>query len=138
VTALLPDITVLVCDDDAMIREALRDVLDAQPDVRVVALAGDVEQALALARRYTPSVVLLDVRMPGGGAPAAREILVRSPDTRILAFSAHGDPDTVSDMRGAGASEYLLKGVPNQDIIAAVRRLGRPPAATVDQCSESR
>jgi DNA-binding NarL/FixJ family response regulator len=123
-TAKPPDITVLVCDDDEMIREALRAVLDAEPGVSVVASACDSVEAAALAGRHTPAVALLDVRMPGGGTAAAREIRRRSPATRILAFSAHDDAATVARMREAGASEYLVKGVPNQVLVDAVRRLG--------------
>ena len=119
-----PDITILVCDDDAMIREALRAVLDAEPGVSVIALASDGVEAAALAGRHTPAVAVLDVRMPGGGTAAAREIRRRSPATRILAFSAHDDAATVARMREAGASEYLVKGVPNQTLVDAVRRLG--------------
>jgi DNA-binding NarL/FixJ family response regulator len=123
-TADSPDITVLVCDDDAMIRDALREVLDAQPGLSVVALARDGVEAAALAGRHAPAVALLDVRMPGGGAKAAREIHRQSPTTRILAFSAHDDAATVARMREAGASEYLVKGAPNHALVAAVRRLG--------------
>ena len=122
-TAPAPVVTVLVCDDDAMIREALREVLDAQPGVSVIALAGDGAEAAALAWRHAPAVALLDVRMPGGGPGAAREIRRRSPGTRILAFSAHDDADTVARMREAGASDYLVKGAPNAILIEAIRRL---------------
>jgi DNA-binding NarL/FixJ family response regulator len=118
---------VLISDDDPMIRAALREVLDAEPDIAVIAEAGDADEAITLAERHFPAVAVLDVRMPGGGGPrAAREILQRSPDTRILAFSAYDDSGTVAEMRSAGIVEYLLKGVPNTEIVAAVRRAGTP------------
>jgi DNA-binding NarL/FixJ family response regulator len=116
---------VLISDDDPMIRDALRDVLEAEPDIEVVGTAGDADEAIELAGEHAPAVVVLDVRMPGGGGPrAAREILRRRPGTRILAFSAYDDSGTVAEMMRAGSVEYLLKGASNTEIVAAVRRAG--------------
>ncbi|MFG3438142.1 response regulator transcription factor [Nonomuraea sp. NPDC047897] len=98
----------------------LREVLQAQPDLDVVAVAQDAEEAIHLAERHTPHVAILDVCMPGGGAHAAREIRRRCPRTRIMAFTAYGDAGAVEEMRRAGVSEYLLKGLSNTDIVAAV------------------
>jgi DNA-binding NarL/FixJ family response regulator len=120
-----PPVRVMICDDDAMIREALREVLDSEPDLTVVGAAADADEAIALAAELAPAVIVLDVRMPGGGGPrAAREILYRAPRTRILAFSAYDDSGTVAEMTRAGVVEYLLKGTPNTEIVAAVRRAG--------------
>jgi len=116
-------ITVLIGDDEPMIREALHEVLQNEPDLQVVAMANDARQAIALAERHTPAVAILDVRMPGGGAHAARQIRLRSPNTRILAFSAYSDIGAREEMRRAGVTEYLVKGLSNTDIVAAVRRL---------------
>lgn len=116
---------VLVSDDDPMIREVLCEVLEAEPDIAVVAVAQNADEAIALAAQHSPAVVVLDVRMPGGGGPrAAREILDRAPGTRILAFSAYDDSGTVAEMMGAGSLDYLLKGSPNTEIVAAVRKAG--------------
>jgi DNA-binding NarL/FixJ family response regulator len=116
---------VLISDDDPMIRDALREVLEAEPDIDVVAVAADADEAIALAVQHEPAVVVLDVRMPGGGGPrAAREILGHAPETRILAFSAYDDSGTVAEMTRAGIVEYLLKGASNVEIVAAVRRAG--------------
>lgn len=132
-------VTVLVCDDDTMIREALRDVLDIQPDLAVVALADGPDQAVDLAARHRPRVAVLDVRMAGGGGPrAAREIRACSPTTRIMAFSAHGDPAAIAEMRSAGVTEYLIKGATNREIVAAVRRLGQAADGAADRVSRSR
>ncbi|MDT3397384.1 response regulator transcription factor [Streptomyces sp. B1866] len=123
-------LTVLVCDDDPMIRDALCDVLREEPDLEVVAVARDADEAIALAARHAPAIAVLDVRMPGGGAHAARGIRKRSPGTRILTFSAYTDIGAREEMRRAGVTEYLLKGVPNTEIVAAVRRVGHSgPAA---------
>ncbi|PSL57152.1 response regulator receiver domain-containing protein [Saccharothrix carnea] len=122
-----PKLSVVISDDDPMIREALREVLDAEPDFEVVAVARDADEAIALVERHAPAVVVLDLRMPGGGGGrAAREIRLRSPNTGILALSAFADHDAVHEIQSAGVGEHLVKGVSNHDIVAAVRRLGRP------------
>ncbi|MGK5531718.1 response regulator [Streptomyces sp. URMC 129] len=119
-------LTVLVCDDDAMIREALCEVLSDEADFEVVGAAADTDEAIALAAAHRPAVAVVDLRMPGGGGGrAAREIMLCSPGTRILAFSAHADLDAVDEIRRLGVTDLLLKGVPNTEIVAAVRRLGR-------------
>lgn len=118
-------VRILIADDDPLIRDVLRDVLDDQPDMEVVAVAADAREAVELAERHAPAVVVLDVRMPcGGGSHAAAEILQRAPGTRILAFSAYTDPGAVDEMRRAGVTDYLAKGVRNTELVAAVRRLG--------------
>lgn len=118
-------LTVLIADDDPLIRGVLRDVLDDEPDIEVVAVAADAREAVELAERHAPVIVLLDVRMPhGGGSRAAAEILHRAPGTRILAFSAYTDTGAVEEMRRAGVTEYLAKGVRNTELVATVRRIG--------------
>lgn len=120
-----PPVRVLVADDDPMIRLALSEVLAAEDDLQVVAVAEDAVQAIALAVVHGPDVAVLDVRMPGGGgAHAAREIRVRSPRTQLLAFSAYDDSGTVDELMRIGVREYLVKGVTNAEIVAAVRRAG--------------
>ncbi|WP_306744835.1 response regulator [Saccharothrix yanglingensis] len=120
-----PTIAVVISDDDPLIRDALREVLDAEPDLRVVAVARDADEAIEMTARHAPAVVVLDVRMPGGGGGrAVREIRLRSPRVGILALSAYADSAAVGEIKRAGVSEYLVKGVPNSDIVAAVRRLG--------------
>lgn len=116
-------LTVLIGDDEPLIREVLSEVLAAEPDLDVVATASDADEAIQLAVRHTPVVAILDVRMPGGGAWAAHEIRRLSPRTRVMAFSAYGDSGAVDEMRRVGVQEYLLKGLPNTDIVAAVRRV---------------
>ncbi len=118
-------VRVLIADDDPMIRMALSEVLEAEKDLHVVAVAEDAEEAVTLAVHHGPDVAVLDVRMPGGGGThAAKEIRVRSPRTRLLAFSAYDDSGVVSELKRLGVREYLIKGVTNAEIVAAVRRAG--------------
>ncbi|RSD07894.1 response regulator [Amycolatopsis eburnea] len=121
----MTELRVLISDDDVMIRDVLKEVLDEEPDIAVVAVAGDADEAIRLAERHRPAVAVLDVRMPGGGgARAAREIARCSPGTAILAFSAYADRASIAGLAAAGVTEYLVKGVPNRVIVEAVRRLG--------------
>ncbi|WP_155549745.1 response regulator [Amycolatopsis camponoti] len=125
----MTEVRVLISDDDEMIRAVLKEVLDEEPDIAVVAVAGDADEAIRLAGHHRPAVAVLDVRMPGGGgARAAREIARCSPDTAILAFSAYADRASMAALAAAGVTEYLVKGVANVEIVEAVRRLGRPPS----------
>ncbi|UUV31696.1 response regulator transcription factor [Amycolatopsis roodepoortensis] len=119
-----PRLRVLVADDNPVIGDALRALLDSEPDIEVVAVAVDAGEAVALAELLVPEVALLDVRIPGGGgAWMAREIRRRVPHTRLMAFSAHSDTRSIAQMASAGVTEYLVKGSPNTEIVAAIRRV---------------
>jgi two-component system, NarL family, invasion response regulator UvrY len=104
-------ITVLVADDEALVREVLVDALAEHPLVVVVGVAGDAGEAVWRARELRPDVAIVDVRMPGGGgSEAARGIRVQSPGTRIIAHSGFDDLATSNAMLAAGAHEYIVKG----------------------------
>jgi len=119
----VPPITVLVADDEPMVREALTDLLNDHPRIDVVAVAGDVAEAVRLAAELRPDVAILDVRMPGGGgAVAARGIRRQSPGTRILAYSAFDDAVAANEMLAAGAEAYIVKGAGARRILACVLR----------------
>jgi signal transduction histidine kinase len=119
-------VSVLIADDDAAVREALADLLSEEPSIKLVDLAATADEAIEIAARERPHVALLDVRMPGGGGPrAAREIAVRSPATRYLAFSAREDMESVSEMLQLGASGYLVKGAADREIVEAIHRAAR-------------
>ena len=127
---MLP-ITVLVADDEPMLRRALADMLDAHPGVSVVGVARDAPGAVALARVLRPAVVLLDVRMPGGGGvEAARRIRLVSPGTRVLAHSAFDDRSSRTAMLAAGADGYILKGTPSAHIVARVMAVAQDSRAS--------
>ncbi|MCT9092507.1 response regulator transcription factor [Streptomyces sp. ASQP_92] len=121
-----PPLTVLLCDDNALVLETLSEVVRAQPDLEVVGTARDAEQALRLAHHHQPDLVVLDVRFPGGGHRVAGDIAACSPASRVVAFSAYDDKGSIEQMMSAGVVEYVLKGVSNRDIVAALRRAAEP------------
>jgi DNA-binding NarL/FixJ family response regulator len=128
--ALDPDqqvLRVLLCDDDPVMSDALGALMTDAPGFELVGIANDADSAASLAEALRPDVVLLDVRMPGGGGPrAARLIRRRVKEARLIAFSAHSDRNTVLGMLRAGASEFLVKGISaDVDILDAMRRTGR-------------
>jgi DNA-binding NarL/FixJ family response regulator len=113
---------VLIADDDPVMRMLLSAVINAAPDLELVAAAEDATQAIELANAHTPDVVLLDVEMPGGGgAHAAREIKAAHPAMKVLALSAHETGPARDEMQQAGADGYVIKGTPPAEIAAALR-----------------
>ena len=117
-TRVAPPLRVVLVDDHAIVRSGLRSELE-QRRCEVVAEAGDVAEAVAAIQRTRPDVVLLDVRLPGGGGPAVLEALVEPPPT--LAVSASDERADVVATVTAGATGYLLKTSPVDDLVAAVR-----------------
>jgi EAL domain-containing protein (putative c-di-GMP-specific phosphodiesterase class I) len=116
-------IRVLIADDEQSVLDVLTALMDAESDLEVAASARDAETAIQLAMREQPDVAVLDVRMPGGGGPrAAREILRRSPDSRVIALSAHEEIDSVLEMLRAGALGYVVKGDSTDAIVKAIHR----------------
>jgi DNA-binding NarL/FixJ family response regulator len=117
-------ITVLIADDQQMVRRGFRVILEAEPDIRVVAEAGDGREAIDLVRRHTPAVALLDIRMPVlDGLRAAREVIALSPDTRVLILTTFDADEYVYEALRGGASGFLLKDAPADQLITAVRSL---------------
>jgi DNA-binding NarL/FixJ family response regulator len=117
-TRLAPPLRVVLVDDHAIVRSGLRAELE-QRRCEVVAEAGDVPEAVAAIERTRPDVVLLDVRLPGGGGPAVLEALTEPPPT--LAVSASDERADVVATVTAGATGYLLKTSPVDELVAAVR-----------------
>ncbi|MBS1888168.1 MAG: response regulator transcription factor [Actinobacteria bacterium] len=113
---------VLLADDHVVVREGLRMVLNAAPDIEVVAEAGDGAEAVKLALRGEPNLAILDVSMPVmTGLQAAREISRRRPELRILMLSMHENEQYLFEALKAGASGYVLKSVANRDLLEACR-----------------
>ena len=115
-------IRVLIAEDDPVVRDALSDMLSEEEGIQLVGTAADADETIEATSRTNPSVVLCDVRMPGGGGQRATiEIRSRFPKTKILALSAHDDRSTVIGMLQAGAVGFLVKGAPADDIVDAIR-----------------
>ena len=117
---------ILVVDDHELVRVGLRTLLSGVAGVEVVAEAGSVSEAIAMARTHRPDVVLMDVRLPdGSGVEACREIRSERPDTRVLMLTSFADEDAVFSAIVAGASGYLLKQAKADALLDAVRTIGR-------------
>jgi DNA-binding NarL/FixJ family response regulator len=116
-------ISVAVADDEETVVDVLRALIGSDPSLRFVGAAHNAEDAIELTARERPDVVLLDVRMPGGGGlRATREITKRCAPTKVVALSAHEDSDTVIGMISAGASAYVPKGDPTDKILRTIHR----------------
>ncbi len=123
-------VRVLVADDDPAVREALAELIDAEVSLQLVGVAEDAERAIALACMHRPDVVLIDIRMPGGGGQhVVREVAACSPASRVVALSAYEDRALVLQMLAAGAVGYLPKGTPWREILDTIRLAARPEAA---------
>jgi DNA-binding NarL/FixJ family response regulator len=115
-------ISVLIADDQTMVRQSFRAVLDAQDDIRVAGEAADGAEAVTRCAELSPDVVLMDVRMPGvDGLEATRRILGSGGDVRVLMLTTFDIDEYVYGALRAGASGFLLKDAPLDDLVAAVR-----------------
>lgn len=119
-------IKVLVADDHAILRSGLRMLIDAQPDMSVVAEAQDGDEAIEAARNTKPDVVILDITMPQrGGMNAIAEMLKDNGSVRILLLTMHEEPAYLRTAIAAGASGYVLKKSVDANLLAAIRAVNR-------------
>ena len=115
-------ITIVLADDHAVVRGGLRRLLEAEPDLRVVAEAGDVEETKTRMVEHKPAILLLDLHMHGGGSlPALRAIREASPETGILILTMQDDPGYAREAMLRGARGYVLKEAEEADLLHAVR-----------------
>jgi DNA-binding NarL/FixJ family response regulator len=115
-------VRVLLADDQPLLRMGFRMILDAHPDMEVVAEAGDGDEAVALTARLTPDVVLMDVRMPGAdGIDATRRIVAAGGPSRVLILTTFDLDEYAFSALREGASGFLLKDVPPGDLLSAIR-----------------
>jgi DNA-binding NarL/FixJ family response regulator len=115
-------IRVLIADDHDVVRSGLRALLRSAADFAIVAEAVDGEDAVRLAARHRPDVVLMDISMPNlDGIEATRRIKERQPDVKVIILSVHQDEEYAFQILRAGASGYVLKNARKKEIFAAVR-----------------
>ena len=115
-------IRVLLADDHAVVRQGFRMILSAQPDLEIVGEAGNGREAVDLACKLRPDVVVMDVAMPElNGIEATRRLTADNPHIRVVALSMHKDSVYVREILRAGARGYLLKDSVADDLVAAVR-----------------
>ncbi|MGW2465101.1 response regulator [Streptomyces sp. NPDC001761] len=121
-TASRSTIRILLADDHALVRRGVRLILDQEPDLEVVAEAGDGAEAVDLARTLDVDLAVLDIAMPRmTGLQAARELAVLKPGLRILMLTMHDNEQYFFQALKAGASGYVLKSVADRDLVAACR-----------------
>ncbi|WP_328608308.1 response regulator transcription factor [Amycolatopsis sp. NBC_00345] len=117
-------VTVVIADDQTMVRQSFRAVLDAQPDIEVVGEAATGTEAVTACRRLRPDLVLMDIRMPELDGLAATRLILgddRDAGPRVLMLTTFDADEYVYGALGAGASGFLLKDSPLDDLVAAVR-----------------
>ena len=116
-------IRVLLVDDQHLIRAGLKMLCEAEPDLEVIGEADNGRDAVALAGRLAPDVVVMDLRMPGvDGITATGRILAERPATRVLVLTTFGDDDHLYPALTAGACGFLLKDAPPADLLDGIRR----------------
>jgi DNA-binding NarL/FixJ family response regulator len=119
-------ISVVLCDDQEMVRAGFRLILDLEPDIEVVGEAADGRRALTLVAELDPDVVLMDVRMPGmDGIEATRRLAAAGSRSRVLVLTTFDLDEYVYEAVQAGASGFLVKDAPRDQLVAAVRVVAR-------------
>ncbi|HEY1168792.1 MAG TPA: response regulator transcription factor [Candidatus Limnocylindrales bacterium] len=116
----------LVVDDHEVVRQGLVSLLERREHFQVVAEAGTAAEAVEMARKFEPDLVVMDVRLPdGSGIEACREIRAEFPATRVVILTSYPDEEAVLSAIIAGASGYLLKQIRGRDLISALESVGR-------------
>lgn len=139
-------ITVLLADDHTVVRQGLRALLVAEGDMEIVGEAETGRQAVVMAKKLLPDVVVMDIAMPLlNGLEATRQITRQLPDTKVLVLSSYSDDEYVQQLTDAGASGYLVKQTAANDLLKAIREAKRGNAffspsiakRMRDQCREA-
>ncbi len=113
---------ILLADDHETVREGLRMILNAQPDMQVVATAGDGRDAVTQAEAISPDVVIMDISMPGlNGLAATTQLMARCPSARVLTLTRHADNSYLQQLMRAGAAGYVLKQSRPAELLHAIR-----------------
>jgi two-component system response regulator DesR len=117
-------VRIMIAEDQTMVRQALVALLELEPDLEVVAQAGDGDEALAMARKHSPDVAVLDIEMPGpNGIEVAGQLGRSGFDGKVIIVTTFDRPGYLRAAMTAGASGFLLKDAPAADLAAAIRRV---------------
>jgi two-component system response regulator NreC len=134
---MMKTIRVLVADDHEVVLEGVRSLIERQPDLEVCGLATTGREAVDLARKTTPHVVVLDMTMPElNGLDAIRQIRKALPDTEVVVFSAHSSEDIIEEVFDAGAKSYIEKTEASRDLVKAIRSLAEHKPFFTSQASQ--
>jgi DNA-binding NarL/FixJ family response regulator len=118
------EIRVLIVDDHPIVRMGINAIINARNDMVAVAQANSGEEAIALFRQHTPDITLMDLRLPGmSGAEVIRAIRAISPKARFVVLTTYEGDEDIHQALKSGAQGYLIKGMPHEDLIEAVRRV---------------
>lgn len=116
---------ILLVDDHEVVRLGLKSLLARYPEFEVVTEAGTADEAVSLAERYQPDVVVMDIRLPGkSGIEATREIVDKGSETKVIMLTSYADDELLFDAIAAGASGYVLKQIDSGELILALERIG--------------
>ncbi|HWK18897.1 MAG TPA: response regulator transcription factor [Solirubrobacteraceae bacterium] len=116
-------ITIVLADDHTVMRSGLRMLLDAEQDLVVVAEAGDIKSVFVAVRGHRPTVLVLDLNMPGGSSvEAIPRLTAISPRTSVVVLTMEADRAVVRDVFGAGASGYVLKEAAGEELVRTIRK----------------
>jgi DNA-binding NarL/FixJ family response regulator len=131
-------IRVLIADDHEVVLEGVRSLIERQPDLEVCGLATTGREAVDLARKTKPDVVVLDITMPElDGLEAIRQVRRALPSAEVVVFSAHPSEDLIEEVFEAGAKSYIEKTEASQDLVAAIRSLAEHKPFFTSQTSET-
>jgi len=115
-------IRLLIVDDHAVVRLGLRTLLSDEPDLEIVAEAGNAEEALKKVRELSPDIAVVDIQLPGrSGIEVCRDIREQFPSTRVVILTSHAGESFLEQAMRAGASGYVLKQVGNEELVRAIR-----------------
>lgn len=110
-----------IVDDHPLMRDGIALTLGREGDFKVVACGGNAKEAVAIAEKHAPDIMLLDVKMPGGGFEAAQQITASHPDIRIVFLTVSESREDVSAALASGGAGYILKGIAGPDLVRAIR-----------------
>lgn len=125
----MPKQRIVLVDDHEVVRLGLRALLERHPDFEVVAEAGTAREAIERVKEFFPNIVVMDIRLPGGsGIEACQEITQNYPDTRVIMLTSYAEDEMLFSAIRAGAAGYVLKQIGGEDLVRAIKAIGRGEA----------